>query len=165
MSDILQTSAGGPPGLTPPQALEAERSILAAMLLDESAIGRAVEMIESSAFYRTAHAKLYEAIVALYNTSTPADLITVSEKLRERGDLEAVGGPPFLAQIMEYATTAANIEQHIKIVHSKAILRQLIRTRIPAAKRRRTSSTAPRRASSASPTSASAKASSPWASY
>jgi replicative DNA helicase len=127
MSDILQSSAGGPPGLTPPQALEAERSILAAMLLDESAIGRAVEMIEPSAFYRTAHAKLYEAIVALYNTSTPADLITVSEKLRERGDLEAVGGPPFLAQIMEYATTAANIEQHIKIVHSKAILRQLIK--------------------------------------
>jgi replicative DNA helicase len=92
MSDILQSSAGGPPGLTPPQALDAERSILAAMLLDESAIGRAVEMIEASAFYRTAHAKLYEAIVALYNTSTPADLITVSEKLRERGDLEAVGG-------------------------------------------------------------------------
>jgi len=127
MSDSMQGSAGGPPGLTPPQALEAERSILAAMLLDESAIGRAVEMIESSAFYRTAHAKLYEAIVALYNTSTPADLITVSEKLRERGDLEAVGGPPFLAQIMEYATTAANIEQHIKIVHSKAILRALIK--------------------------------------
>ena len=127
MSDSMQTSTGGPPGLTPPQALEAERSILAAMLLDEGAIGRAVEMIESPAFYRTAHAKLYEAIVSLYNTGTPADLITVAEKLRERGDLEAVGGPPFLAQIMEYATTAANIEQHIKIVHSKAILRQLIK--------------------------------------
>jgi replicative DNA helicase len=127
MSDSLQSSAGSPPGLTPPQALDAERSILAAMMLDEAAIGRAVEMIDAAAFYRTSHAKLFDAIVALYNTPTPADLITVSEKLRERGDLEAVGGPAFLAQILDYATTSANLEQHIKIVHSKAILRQLIR--------------------------------------
>jgi len=127
MSDSTQNSAGSPPGLVPPQALDAERSILAAMMLEEAAIGRAVEMIDATAFYRTSHAKLFDAIVALYNTRSPADLITVSEKLRERGDLEAVGGPAFLAQILEYATTSANLEQHIKIVHSKAILRSLIR--------------------------------------
>ena len=127
MSDTMSPRTESPPGLAPPQALEAERSILAAMLLDQAAIGRAVEMIDASAFYRTANAKLYEAIVALYNGNQPADIITVAEKLRERGDLEAVGGPSFLAQIMEYATTAANIEQHIRIVHSKAILRQLIK--------------------------------------
>ncbi len=121
------TSSSGPPGLTPPQALDAERSILAAIMLDEAAIGRAIEMIDSSAFYRTSHAKVFDAVVALYNTSVPADMITVSEELKKRGDLEAVGGPAFLAQIMEYATTSANIEQHIKIVHSKAILRQLIK--------------------------------------
>ena len=91
----------------------------------EDTIGRAIEMIDANAFYRSAHAKLFDAIVALYNSSTPADLITVSEELKKRGDLEAVGGPAFLAQIMEYATTAANIEQHVKIVHSKAILRAL----------------------------------------
>ena len=127
MSDIDRSGPGGSPGLTPPQALEAERSVLAAMMLDESAIGRAIEMIDSSAFYRTSHAKLFDAIVALYNSSTPADLITVSEELKKRGDLEAVGGPGFLAQIMEYASTTANIEQHIKIVHSKSILRSLIK--------------------------------------
>lgn len=127
MSEIDRSGPGGSPGLTPPQALEAERSVLAAMMLDESAIGRAIEMIDASAFYRSAHAKLFEAIVALYNSSTPADLITVSEELKKRGDLEAVGGPAFLAQIMEYASTTANIEQHIKIVHSKAILRSLIK--------------------------------------
>jgi len=129
MSDTLRSSPAAPPGLTPPQAIEAERSILAAMMLEEGAIGRAVELIDSSAFYRTAHAKLFEAIVALYDSPqrTPADLITVAEKLRERGDLEAVGGPPFLAQIMEYATTAANIEQHVRIVHAKSVLRQLIK--------------------------------------
>jgi len=127
MSDIIQSGAGGPPGLTPPQALEAERSILAAMMLDEGAIGRAVERIDAGAFYRTAHGKLFEAIVALYEDSQPADLITVAEKLRERGDLEAVGGQAFLAQIMDYATTAANIEQHVRIVQSKSVLRQLIK--------------------------------------
>ena len=127
MTDMMSSSSGGPPGLTPPQALEAERSILAAMMLDQSAVGRAVEMMESSAFYRTAHAKLFEAIVALYTRGEAADLITVAEELKKRGDLEAVGGPAFLAQIMEYATTVANIEQHIKIVHSKGVLRQLIK--------------------------------------
>ncbi len=127
MSDIIQSGAGGPPGLTPPQALEAERSILAAMMLDEGAIGRAVERIDAGAFYRTAHGKLFEAIVALYEDSQPADLITVAEKLRERGDLEAVGGQAFLALIMDYATTAANIEQHVRIVQSKSVLRQLIK--------------------------------------
>jgi replicative DNA helicase len=121
------TGPGGGPSLTPPQALDAERSVLAAMMLDEGAIGRAIEMIEASAFYRTSHAKLFDALVGLYNARVPADLITVAEELKKRGDLEAVGGPQFLAQIMEYATTSANLEQHIKIVYSKAILRQLIK--------------------------------------
>jgi len=121
------TGSGGPPGLVPPQALDAERSVLAAMMLDEGAIGRAVELIDANVFYRTSHARLFDALVSLYNARVPADLITVAEELKKRGDLEAVGGPTFLAQIMDYATTAANLEQHIRIVHSKAILRQLIK--------------------------------------
>src|SRR5215510_1258976 len=100
MSEFPTTSAGGAPGLTPPQALDAERSVLAAMLLDEGAIGRAIEMVDAGAFYRTAHAKLFEALVALYNARVPADMITVAEELKKRGDLEAVGGAQFLAQIM-----------------------------------------------------------------
>ena len=121
------TGSGGPPGLTPPQALDAERSVLAAMMLDEGAIGRAIEQIDSTAFYRTSHMKIFDALVGLYNARVPADLITVAEELKKRGDLEAVGGTTFLAQLMDYATTAANLEQHIRIVHSKAILRQLIK--------------------------------------
>ena len=128
MTDIhAGTAGGGPPGLTPPQALEAERSILAAMMLDQSAIGRAVEVIDSSVFYRTAHQKMFDALIALYNRNEAADLITVAEELRKRGDFEAVGGGAGLAQIMEYATTTANLEHHVKIVHSKFILRSLIR--------------------------------------
>jgi replicative DNA helicase len=113
--------------LTPPQALDAERSVLAAMLLDSEAIGRAVELIDAETFYRTAHQKIYEAILALYDRNEKADLVTLAEELRKRGDLEAVGGPPALAQILEYATTTANLEHHIRIVHAKSVLRQLIK--------------------------------------
>lgn len=114
-------------GPIPPQALEAERSVLASMLLGSEAVGRAVEMVDASIFYRTAHQKIFDAIVALYNRSERADSITVTEELRKRGDLEAVGGAATIAQILEYATTTANLEEHIKIVASKAVLRSLIR--------------------------------------
>ena len=113
--------------LTPPQALDAERSVLAAMLLDTEAIGRAVEALAPEVFYRTAHQKIYEAILALYERNEKPDLVTLAEELRKRGDLEAIGGPPTLSQILEYATTTANLDHHIRIVHSKAILRQLIK--------------------------------------
>ena len=83
----------------------------AGMMLDDTAIGRAIEMIDSSAFYRSAHGKLFDAIVALYNSSTPADMITVSEELKRRGDYEAVGGAAGLAQILDHATTSANLKR------------------------------------------------------
>jgi replicative DNA helicase len=127
MTDSPAGAVGAAAGLTPPQALEAERSILAAMMLDTTAIGRAVEAIDSRAFYRSAHAKVFEALVALYNRNEAADLVTVAEELRKRGDLEAVGGAAALAGIMESATTIANIEHHVRIVHSKAVLRMLIK--------------------------------------
>jgi len=127
MTDSMPGPVSFSEALTPPQALDAERSVLAALLLDAEAIGRAVESIDPKAFYRTAHQKIYEAIVALYERNEKPDLVTLSEELRKRGDLEAVGGPPALSQILEYATTTANLDHHIRIVHSKSILRQLIR--------------------------------------
>jgi len=114
-------------GLTPPQALDAERSILAALLLDRDAVGLAIEILATNAFYRVAHQKMFDAIVALYNRNERADLVTLGEELRKRGDLEAIGGPPAISQILEYATTAANLEQHLKLIQSKAILRDLIK--------------------------------------
>ncbi len=128
MTDTLSRPVSHEPeGLTPPQALEAERSVLAALMLDHETIGRALEMLEPSAFYRVAHQKTYEAILALYNRNEQVDLITLAEELRKRGELEAVGGTTALSQILEYATTTANLDQHIRIIHSKAILRALIR--------------------------------------
>ena len=129
MADMATRPAGvGLQGTTPPQALEAERAILAAMLLGQEAVGKAVEMMEVKVFYRTAHQKIFDAIVALYNRNEAADLVTVAEELTKRGDLEAVGGRPALAEMIDYATATANLEQHIRIVYSKFVLRELIRT-------------------------------------
>jgi replicative DNA helicase len=125
---ISRPVSNAPEGPMPPQAVEAERSVLAALMLEYEAIGRAAEQLEPLAFYRVAHQKIYEAILGIYNRSgEKVDLITLGEELRMRGDLEAVGGTPALSQILEYATTTANLEQHIKIIHSKSILRSLIR--------------------------------------
>src|SRR5207249_1752025 len=91
MTDIISRPVGTAPegGPIPPQALEAERSVLAALLLDPEAVGRAIEMITPPAFYRVAHQRIYEAIVAIYGRNEKADLVTLSEELRKRGDLEA----------------------------------------------------------------------------
>jgi replicative DNA helicase len=128
VTEVLTRTAGaGPDGYVPPQSLEAERAALAAMLLDGDAVGRAIEYIDPEEFYRVSHQRIYAAIIALYNRNERADLITLAEELRKRGDLEAVGGPAALAQLFDYATTSANLEQHLKIVHAKAVLRSLIK--------------------------------------
>ena len=129
MTELISRPAGlAPEGPTPPQAVDAERSVLAALMLEHEAIGRAIEQLEPSAFYRFSHQKIYEAILAIYNRSNErVDLVTLSEELRKRGELEAVGGTPALAQILEYATTTANLDQHINIIHSKSVLRALIK--------------------------------------
>ena len=156
-------------GPIPPQALDAERAVLAAMLLEHEAVGRAVEQIDASAFYRVAHQKIFDGIVALYNARNErADLITLSEELRRRGELEAVGGMTGLTQILEYATTTANLDQHVRIIREKAVLRRLIRasgrssrSASPAPRRPPTSWIGPSSASSRSPTTACARASCP----
>jgi len=115
-----------PVGRVPPQALEAELSVLGAMLLEKEAIGRATEVLDSTAFYRDAHRKVFEAMTSLYDRNESADLITVTEELRKRGHLEAVGGAAFLSRLLDQVPTAANIEYHSKLVLEKATLRKLI---------------------------------------
>jgi replicative DNA helicase len=128
MTDTLSRAPAVVEGPVPPQSLEAERSVLAGMLLDFESIGRALELLEPPAFYRVAHQKIFEAVVALYNRNEKADLITVAEELRKRGDLEAVGGQPALAQVLDYATTSANLEEHARIINAKFLLRSLIKS-------------------------------------
>jgi replicative DNA helicase len=114
-------------GRVPPHSTEAEQSVLGAMLINASAVGKCLEYIrDDDAFYREAHRKIFRAIMAIHDRGEPADLVTVGEELRRKGELEQVGGPPYLASLFEQVATAANVEYYCKIVIEKATLRKLI---------------------------------------
>lgn len=110
----------------PPQNLEAEQSVLGAILLDNAAMPKAMELITEEDFYRTAHRKVYRAMLDLSEEGEVIDLITLTERLGRMGELEAVGGAAYLAELVQIVPSAANIRYHCKIVRDKAIARQLL---------------------------------------
>ncbi|MBI1977811.1 MAG: replicative DNA helicase [Candidatus Omnitrophica bacterium] len=110
----------------PPQNLEAEISVLGGMLFSSDAVSRALEVLEESYFYSEAHRMIFSAMISLFDRNQPIDLITATEELRKRGQLEAIGGASYLAQLTASVPTAANVEYHAKIVKEKALLRSLI---------------------------------------
>ncbi|MGB0909021.1 MAG: replicative DNA helicase [Nitrospirales bacterium] len=112
----------------PPQNLEAEQSVLGAVLLDNTALNKAIEVIESEDFYRSAHRKIYEAMLTLSENNEPVDQITLTEHLKSIGELEDIGGAAYVAELVHVVASAANMRYHCKIVHDKAMLRGLIRT-------------------------------------
>lgn len=112
----------------PPQNLEAEISVLGAMLLDSEAVPCAIELVKPEYFYVDSHRKIFCCLVNLFEKNKPIDLITVTEELRKAKSLEAVGGAAYLTQIVSQIATAANAEHYARIVREKAILRQLIHT-------------------------------------
>ena len=114
------------PGRVPPQSLEAERCVLGAMLLNKEAIGRAAEVLEPECFYRDSHRKIFEAAILLYERDKAADIITLTDELKKRGHLEAVGGAGYLSALLDVVPTAANIDYHAEIVLEKSVLRRLI---------------------------------------
>ncbi|MBM3449411.1 MAG: replicative DNA helicase [Armatimonadetes bacterium] len=110
----------------PPQNLEAEMGALGSMLLDRDAIARIVELLQPSDLYRDAHRLIFETIVGLFERGQPVDLITVTDRLRDAGRLEDVGGAGYIAALLNSVPTAANAEYYAKIVLQKSMLRQLI---------------------------------------
>ncbi len=110
----------------PPQNLEAESSVLGGILLDNEAINRVLELIMPEDFYRESHRKIFRAMIGLSDRNEPIDIITLSDSLKARGELEAVGGAAYLASLNDFVPTAANIAYYARIVREKAILRQLI---------------------------------------
>ncbi len=112
-------------GQTPPAHLEAEQSVLGAILLRPSVLDQVADILHPLDFYREAHGKIYQAIIDLYNRHDPVDLQTVVILLQERGQLESVGGPVFLSGLSEHVGTAANADYYARVVHDKAILRRL----------------------------------------
>ncbi|MEE9292854.1 MAG: replicative DNA helicase [Acidobacteriota bacterium] len=109
-----------------PQNLDAERSVLGAILVENAAINRAQEILKEDDFYREPHRKLFKVMSGLSEKSSAIDAVTVKDELRRRGDLETVGGPAYIASLLDDVPRSANIEYYAKIVKEKALLRNLI---------------------------------------
>lgn len=110
----------------PPQSIEAEQSILGGILLENSAINSALEIISKEDFYSEAHRKIFDVIVELSEKNEPVDLITLSNALKGKNMLDSVGGTSYLASLVDSVPSAANVSNYAKIVKEKAILRGLI---------------------------------------
>jgi replicative DNA helicase len=110
----------------PPQNLDAERSVLGGILLDNSAMHKVSELLRAEQFYREAHRTIFQAMFALHERGEPVDLVTLTEELQRKGALQEVGGAAYLAALADQVPTAANIGYYAKIVRDKSVLRQVI---------------------------------------
>ncbi|HEV7861709.1 MAG TPA: DnaB-like helicase N-terminal domain-containing protein, partial [Acidimicrobiia bacterium] len=129
LDGLLSNSAArqtGPKTRTPPHNVEAEESLLGAMLLSKDAIATAVETVAAADFYKPAHAHLFDAIVTLYGAGEPVDPVTVSEALRRAGLLDQLGGKSAILRIQVGTPAASNAAHYARIVSDDALLRRLI---------------------------------------
>jgi len=126
MADQVKNIVQEFPNRLPPQDIDAEASILSAILIDNETLFDVLEILQPDDFYRGAHQKIYSAITGLFTRNEPIDLVTLANILKERKDLETVGGASYLAQLVNEIPLAVNPEHHAKIVHEKASLRRLI---------------------------------------
>ncbi|MGH2829247.1 MAG: replicative DNA helicase [Actinomycetota bacterium] len=110
----------------PPHNLEAEQSVLGSMMLSRHAISEVLELLRPEDFYRDAHRKVAEAMRELFAGGEAVDAITVVEELRRRGDLETIGGPPYVHTLIAGVPTAANAAWYAQIIVEHATLRRLI---------------------------------------
>jgi len=124
VTPVAQLAEAAP--IAPPQKLEAEESVLGAMLLSPGAIGAVSEVLDASDFYRESHAKIYRAALALYAKGEPVDAITLVDELEERSELEDVGGRVRLHELAALVPATANAAHYARIVREMATLRGLI---------------------------------------
>src|ERR1700716_126550 len=109
-----------------PNNLDAERSVLGAVLLDNNALNAAIENLRPEDFFLDQHRRVYTQMIALGESQQAIDLVTLTEELHRRGDLEAAGGAPYLAALADGMPKVSNIEHYARIVKEKALLRNLI---------------------------------------
>ncbi|MGD0884247.1 MAG: replicative DNA helicase [Thermodesulfovibrionales bacterium] len=110
----------------PPQNLDAEQSVLGAILLDNEAIPKALEILSPVDFYRESHRRIFDAMTELYEKNEAIDLITVTDVLKRKNDLDSVGGVTYLSSVANQVPTSANVRYHAKIIKEKALLRGLL---------------------------------------
>jgi replicative DNA helicase len=127
MTDVAPAATTAATGHVPPQNLEAEESVLGAMLLAPGAIAAVSEELDAGDFYRASHGKIYRAALALYAKGEPVDAITLVDELEERGELEEVGGRVRIHELAALVPATANAAHYARIVKEMATLRGLIR--------------------------------------
>jgi len=113
-------------GKLPPQAVEIEEIVLGALMLEQNALSSVMDILSPEVFYKESHQKIFIAITELFSRAEPIDILTVTNELKTRGELEIVGGPYFISQLTNRVTSAANIEYHSRIIVQKYIQRELI---------------------------------------
>jgi len=114
------------PEKLPPQSIEAEQSLLGCLMLDKNALVKVVDFMEPRDFYRGIHQKIYKASLELFEKGEPMDLLTLSNRLKEKGQLEEIGGNSYLTELINSVPTASHVLNYAKIVQRKRILRDLI---------------------------------------
>jgi len=110
----------------PPHNLEAERSLLGALLIDKDAIVKVIEFLRPEHFYRDAHGQIFEAIHSLYDKGEPADLVTVTSQLKKQKNLKDVGGAAYLAELTDAVPTSSHAAHYGKLIHDNFVKRELI---------------------------------------
>jgi len=121
-------SSEGRPDRLPPQSLEAEQSVLGAVLLENNALLKCLDIINEGDFYRESHRRVFSTMLDLFDRNEAIDLVTVGESLQRTGGLDMVGGSSYLASLASQVPTAANVIYHARIVREKALLRALLRS-------------------------------------
>jgi replicative DNA helicase len=114
-------------GKLPPQAIEVEEAVLGALMLERDAYVTVADIIDTSSFYKEEHQKIFEAIKDLSANEKPVDLLMVTQELKDRDQLNAVGGPGYITQLTRRVASAAHLEFHSRIIAQKFIQRELIR--------------------------------------
>ena len=112
----------------PPQAIEIEQAVLGAMMLEQRAVGHAIEILDPICFYNASHSRIFEAMISLYDRGVAVDQFILAEELKRRDQLDAVGGAVYLDELAAKVDTTANIDVHARIVLEKALSRRLIET-------------------------------------
>ena len=127
MSIVSEGAQGGSSfERVPPQNVDAEMSVLGGMMLSKDAIADVIEILRSTDFYRPAHASVYDVVVELFGRGDPADAVTVGAELKRKGELERIGGLPYLHTLVATVPTAANAAYYAGIVREQAQLRSLV---------------------------------------
>ena len=117
----------GDMGKLPPQAIDMEIAVLGACLLEKEGLADVIDIVKPESFYKDEHQKIFAAIQDLHRSGKPIDILTVTEILKAKGDLDFIGGPYYISELTNRISSSANAEYHARIVQQKFIARQLIR--------------------------------------